>query len=406
MGDENPIHTLGDYSKHSHEGYRNTIELPKGNNVVPLRSDTIYMDSFQGLTLKRPSSWCRSLAPKEQTLYDNESWNEPRDFAKPVKAIYLPQDVPSTSDCLLVELENHVQRLMEYHLAPKKPVQVNKITSLCEIRSCPHDIQYCMENPEQAFVEYASSRTDEAGDPQCSTQTYSLINTITVSPKKPNKSRDDKSEEEGREEEGNPKNINTTPPSPPDPSISFITEKMMRIKLDPKEDPNRGVSNFTGRIKGIHVFIGNFTYVIDFMIVEDISSIVDPSYDKINEISYKMPHKIEQHDSLSDLEKEHTKLVYLRSVEDKRRGVEYVMSKILGFYKECLGLRHEYMTGVVDEGGVMKFFKKTKAKFSQCVETTSGFAPDGVAPPNLLYLMRRSLEVPRKFLDDDSWRTI
>ncbi|GJZ63038.1 hypothetical protein Tco_0619459 [Tanacetum coccineum] len=28
MGDENPIRTLGDYSKPSHEGYRNTIELP------------------------------------------------------------------------------------------------------------------------------------------------------------------------------------------------------------------------------------------------------------------------------------------------------------------------------------------------------------------------------------------
>ncbi|GJR28194.1 zinc finger, CCHC-type containing protein [Tanacetum coccineum] len=28
----------------------------------------------------------------------------------------------------------------------------------------PHDTQYCMENPEQAFVEYASSRTNEAGD--------------------------------------------------------------------------------------------------------------------------------------------------------------------------------------------------------------------------------------------------
>ncbi|GJT37159.1 MAK10-like protein [Tanacetum coccineum] len=41
MGDENPIRTLGDYSKPSHEGYRNTIELPAGNNVVPLRSDTI-----------------------------------------------------------------------------------------------------------------------------------------------------------------------------------------------------------------------------------------------------------------------------------------------------------------------------------------------------------------------------
>ncbi|GJT92556.1 MAK10-like protein [Tanacetum coccineum] len=41
MGDEKPIRTLGDYSKPSHEGYRNTIELPVGNNVVPLRSNTI-----------------------------------------------------------------------------------------------------------------------------------------------------------------------------------------------------------------------------------------------------------------------------------------------------------------------------------------------------------------------------
>ncbi|GKD12443.1 hypothetical protein Tco_1196850, partial [Tanacetum coccineum] len=41
IGDENPIRTLRDYSKPSHEGYRNTIELLIGKNVVPLRSDTI-----------------------------------------------------------------------------------------------------------------------------------------------------------------------------------------------------------------------------------------------------------------------------------------------------------------------------------------------------------------------------
>nr|GEU65197.1 hypothetical protein [Tanacetum cinerariifolium] len=52
---------------------------------------------------------------------------------------------------------------MEAHLAPMQPTQVNKITSLCESYNGPHDTQYCMENPEQAFVEYASSRTNEAG---------------------------------------------------------------------------------------------------------------------------------------------------------------------------------------------------------------------------------------------------
>ncbi|GJV63028.1 hypothetical protein Tco_1473856 [Tanacetum coccineum] len=100
---------------------------------------------------------------EDLALYDNESRNDPRDFAKPVKAISLPQDVLSTSDRRLIGLENQVQRLMEAHLAPKQPVQVNKISSSCEIYSGPHDTQCCMENPEQAFVEYASLRIDEAG---------------------------------------------------------------------------------------------------------------------------------------------------------------------------------------------------------------------------------------------------
>ncbi|GJU41255.1 hypothetical protein Tco_1194212 [Tanacetum coccineum] len=241
MEDANHVRTLGDYSKPSHEGYRNTIELPVGNNVVPLRSDTIRinhhmggsyysfpcsilstgkdcktpqrypnvpptswrislrsMDSFQGLTPKIPHHgidlWLQvqifydHVTPvtrrtidqsasgklydrnvkeswallEDLALYDNKSWNDPRDFAKPVKAISLPQDVPSTSDRRLIKLKNRVQRLMEAHLALMQPTQVNKITTSCEICSGPHDTQYCMEDPEQAFVEYASSRTDEA----------------------------------------------------------------------------------------------------------------------------------------------------------------------------------------------------------------------------------------------------
>ncbi|GJV84782.1 zinc finger, CCHC-type containing protein [Tanacetum coccineum] len=59
MGDENPIRTLGDYSKPSHEGYKNTIELPVGKNMVPLRSDTIRLVqngcSFHGLLSKDPN---------------------------------------------------------------------------------------------------------------------------------------------------------------------------------------------------------------------------------------------------------------------------------------------------------------------------------------------------------------
>ncbi|GKG12481.1 hypothetical protein Tco_0346718, partial [Tanacetum coccineum] len=41
---------------------------------------------------------------EDLALYDNESWDDLKDFAKPVKAISLPQDVPSTSDCRLILL--------------------------------------------------------------------------------------------------------------------------------------------------------------------------------------------------------------------------------------------------------------------------------------------------------------
>ncbi|GJY65097.1 hypothetical protein Tco_0466557 [Tanacetum coccineum] len=128
---------------------------------------------------------------------------------------------------------------------------------------------------------------------------------------------------------------------------------ILRRKLNPKDDPNRGVSNFTGRIKGMHVFIGNFTYVIDFMIVEDICSIIDPRSSEIHkqnqEIAYKMPHKIEQYNSLSDLEKEHTKSVYLRNEEDKRRGAEYAMRKILGIKAHLLEDKQIPSVEVFDE---------------------------------------------------------
>ncbi|GJZ32784.1 hypothetical protein Tco_0578220 [Tanacetum coccineum] len=48
MRDANPIRTLGDYSKPSHEGYMNTIELPVGNNMIPLQSDTIRIHHYMG----------------------------------------------------------------------------------------------------------------------------------------------------------------------------------------------------------------------------------------------------------------------------------------------------------------------------------------------------------------------
>ncbi|GKC50155.1 MAK10-like protein [Tanacetum coccineum] len=321
MGDENPIRTLGDYSKPSHEGYRNTIELPVGNNVVPLRSDTIRLVqngcSFHGLRSEDPnqhlkdflklvdsldldgenrertrmrlfqfslhnqagnwlerlpagsiSTWedlttrflarffppgrtaklrndslmfqqhhgeslseawtrfkdllqkvphhgidlwlqvqifydhvnlitrrtidqsaggkLRDLNPEESwailedlALYDNESWNDPWDFVKPVKAIALPQDVPSTSDRHLIELENQVQRLTDAHLALTQPTQVNKITTPCDICSGPTTLGIAWRTPNYPSLNThprVPMKREESGIP------LSLSKTILVTP--------------------------------------------------------------------------------------------------------------------------------------------------------------------------------------------------------------------------------
>ncbi|GJZ78550.1 zinc finger, CCHC-type containing protein [Tanacetum coccineum] len=215
----------------SHEGYRNTIELPKGSEssnwlerlpagsistwedlttrflaqffppgrTAKLRNDILMFQQHQGESLSEAWTRFKDLLQKvphhgidlwlqvqifydhvnpatrrtidqsaggklrdrnakeswalleDLALYDNKSWNDPRDFAKPVKAISLPQDVPSTSDRRLIELENQVQRLMEAHLAPKQPIQVNKITSSCEI---------CMEQNHRAHRQSGGFMSD------------------------------------------------------------------------------------------------------------------------------------------------------------------------------------------------------------------------------------------------------
>ncbi|GJZ31103.1 hypothetical protein Tco_0576150 [Tanacetum coccineum] len=440
---------------------------------------------------------------EDLALCDNESWNDSKDFAKSVKAISLPQDVPSTSDHHLIELENQVQRLMEAHIAPKPPVKLSKFEA--DFKQQQSDMtnkidtflkaindrmtgalpSNTVKNPKlnvnsASLVLFARSYPRE--DPQSSSHPLNLINAIKLCSKQTNKSLKDqpqdktltelllpkrihfvntitviRKEDVPKEEEGGLEYINTNPPSRPDPSISFISEKVCKLnsfleslnlvppssntqfvctkendedvifvelikkyddsseeelgmdkrgnpsnlkipcnighvhvdkayidlnspinvltrmqynwiirkQLKLREDPEgiSGISNFTRRIKGMHIFLENFTYVSDFMIVEDISSIIDPRLSQIvlgkpffeisnmthdlslgimksangtDKIAYKMPHKIEQYNSLSDLEKEHTKSVYFRNEEDKRRGVDYVMNKILGFYKECL----------------------------------------------------------------------
>nr|GEZ66499.1 protein kinase-like domain, concanavalin A-like lectin/glucanase domain protein [Tanacetum cinerariifolium] len=230
-----------------------------------------------------------------------------------------------------------------------------------------------MEDPKQAFVEYATLRTDKAGG---------LVSNFKAS----QDARLSKFEADSKQQQSEMTN-----------KIDIVLKGI--IDRIAGALPSNAVK--TPKLR-------NFTYIIDFMIVEDISSIIDPRLSQVvlgrpfveisnmthdppegmvrftnetNEIAYKMPHKIEQYNSLSDLKKEHTKSVYLRNKEDKKRGVEYVMNKILGFYKECLELGPEYATGMDDEGEVTKFLIKNKEEIFTDAGDGARIYPDGVSSP-------------------------
>nr|GEU75570.1 hypothetical protein [Tanacetum cinerariifolium] len=116
MRDENPIRTLEDYSKPSHKGYRNTIELPEGNNV-----ENLFLK--HGLISRTYSKKSLIMA----SIFGSKSKS------------FTPMSIPSQGE-----------------------------PSICRpvICSGPHDTEHYMENLEQAFVNYASSHTEKAGASQ------------------------------------------------------------------------------------------------------------------------------------------------------------------------------------------------------------------------------------------------
>ncbi|GJS32631.1 hypothetical protein Tco_0531013, partial [Tanacetum coccineum] len=269
-----------------------------------------------------------------------------------------------------------------------------------------------VKNPKLSTYLVFSAHSYPTEDTQCSTQTYSSINAITIHTEQQSASYDD-GEKENKEEEDYPENIHINSHTPPDLSVTFITEKVFKfnsffeslglvppssntklictkredgdvmfIEIVPKDDNSRKEEPESGEKEveyfdvfptrselAYHKYLmcdpipsiflrnpivmegypSNLKIPCNIGHVHDISSIIDPRLSQVvlgkpfmeisnmtrdppegvvrftnrnNEIAYKMPHKIEQYDSLSNLEKEHTKSVYLRNEEDKRRGVD------------------------------------------------------------------------------------
>ncbi|GJU26529.1 hypothetical protein Tco_1165150 [Tanacetum coccineum] len=86
-----------------------------------------------------------------------------------------------------------------------------------------------VKNPKLSTYPVLSARSYPTEDPQCSTHINGSINAITIHPKQQSESHDDKPKENKEEEKDNPENIHVNPFVPPDPSISFITEKVLKL---------------------------------------------------------------------------------------------------------------------------------------------------------------------------------
>nr|GEV16752.1 reverse transcriptase domain-containing protein [Tanacetum cinerariifolium] len=376
MGDVNPIRTLEDYSKPSHEGYMNNIELPIGNNVVPFRSDTIWLENLylkhaliSRTYYKKSLIMASTFGSKSKSFMTMSipSQDEPltnRDFAKSVKAISLPQDVLSTYDRRLIELENQVQRLMEVHLALTQPTQVNKITTSCEIYNGPHDTQYFIKDPEQAFVEYASSRTDEVGGPNrdgegiewldveepldlVDTSEESIYESLIKEMPKCSLNYDDKIKK------GDPRNLRI-----PRMGKKFHRIRKGHARICRKYELRYRFHHFGNIETNIdpslsHVIFGRPFIEIACLAINRKHGLMTFT-DETKEITFKTPYKDPQRSKLfsegHDLLSSRVKL----SEDDYDRGCGKPSDLEEGFYRDTIKLGPEYMTGMDDEGEVTR----------------------------------------------------
>ncbi|GJY88035.1 hypothetical protein Tco_0502663 [Tanacetum coccineum] len=62
-----------------------------------------------------------------------------------------------------------------------------------------------------------------------------------------------------------------------DPEHFDTFPTMKELRLEPRRKPSNPKKNcnFVGRVKGLKVFVGNFTYECDFMVLEDTTSVIE-----------------------------------------------------------------------------------------------------------------------------------
>ncbi|GJY05122.1 MAK10-like protein [Tanacetum coccineum] len=160
MGDENSIRTLGDYSKPSHEGYKNTIELPKGNNVVPLRSDTIRLVqngcSFHGLQSEDPNQHLKDFLKLVDSLDLNGSISTWEDLTtRFIAQFFPPRRTTKLRNDILMFQQHHGESISEAWTRPSPQPQALDTAFEARVRD------YMMTEIFGILKELTTSKTPE-----------------------------------------------------------------------------------------------------------------------------------------------------------------------------------------------------------------------------------------------------
>nr|GEW84064.1 protein kinase-like domain, concanavalin A-like lectin/glucanase domain protein [Tanacetum cinerariifolium] len=180
-----------------------------------------------------------------------------------------------------------------------------------------------------------------------------------------------------------------------------IMNKGLESKHKPS-NPSKS-SNFVGRVRGLKVFVGNFTYECNFMILKDTTSIIDH---QLGEVVFGKPFArntgliYDQEEGTVTFEKDNEKIIFkmphimeaFNCIDFKDINTDSIPPFVLGsnddcgktYYSDSLTLGPEYK----EDESISKEIRHL-IKLKRGTKRHKGEV--------MLYLMRRSLEVLRKF---------
>lgn len=139
-------------------------------------------------------------------------------------------------------------------------------------------------------------------------------------------------------------------------------------KIMVKELENLG-DNIVARVEPLHVFVGSFVYLVDFMVMEDLGEFIDDKLTQVifgkpfkrltkqderlmdglitfsdgdEDFVYQMPHSHPMFKKFTIEACNRSAPISLLSENDKRNGLSYSHEKNKRYYKGCLELNDEY----------------------------------------------------------------